>query len=484
MWHLVLPPPSPGGPPKALQIARVIAADIERGRLRPGDPLPSTRKLAQELATQRKVITAAYAELARQGWISIAAARGAQVAADVPRLPRRRRVAPVAQHAGFALPAGRDAAPAAVGRPRGTLLLLGGVPELRFVPQLQLGRAYRSVLASRDGARLLDYGDSQGDLQLREALAEMLRRTRGLTHDAGGLAVVRGGQQALYLAVRALLPSQPRVAVEALGYPMAWGAFRAAGAELVPVPVDREGLNVDALEQVLRERPVHAVHISPHHHVPTTVTMSASRRIRLLALAAARRIAILEDDHDHEFQYDGSPVLPLASSDPHGVVVYVGTLSKVLAPGLRLGYVAATSDVIGRLVAYRELVDQQGDLVLERALAGLFQDGTIERHVRRARREYRSRREALCEALARDLPDLRFTSPPGGMAVWARAPGVDTAAWAARARTHGVVFQPGARFALQGGAREHARLGFAACTPRELAEAVRRMAAARHAMGS
>jgi GntR family transcriptional regulator/MocR family aminotransferase len=217
--------------------------------------------------------------------------------------------------------------------------------------------------------------------------------------------------------------------------------------------------------------------VTPHHQVPTPVTLGAARRLRLLELARRRRFAILEDDHDHEFQYEGRPVLPLAAADRHGVVIYLGSLSKILAPGLRLGYLVATPDVIARIAAYRSLVDQQGDHVLERALAELMIDGTLERHVRKARRAYRARRDTLCAVLARELPELVFDVPHGGMAVWARAPGVDTTAWADRARAGGVAFQAGQRFALVGRAHHHARLGFAACNERELAEAVRRIAA-------
>jgi GntR family transcriptional regulator/MocR family aminotransferase len=335
------------------------------------------------------------------------------------------------------------------------------------------------VLAAPNGHRLLDYLDAQGDVQLREQLADMLRRTRGIAATTETIAVVRGSQQAVYLAARTLLRPGDRVAVEALGYPPAWSGLRLAGAELVPIPIDGAGLDVAALESACDEAPVRAVYVTPHHQVPTTVTLSAARRLHLLELAQRRRMAIFEDDHDHEFQYEGRPVLPLAAADRHGVVIYLGSLSKVLAPGLRVGYVAATPDVIARIVAYRRLVDQQGDHPLERAIAELMLDGTLERHVRKARRVYRTRRDALCAALARELPDLAFAVPHGGMAVWARAPAsVDVTAWAARALMGGVAFQSGQRFAVAGRANHHARIGFAACNERELAEAVRRMAAA------
>src|SRR5262245_31993972 len=184
--------------------------EIQRGRLRAGDRLPSTRKLAGELDTHRKTVTAAYRELASQGWIAIAPAKGARVTADVPAVGARRGQPVPAGRAGFDLPELATRSRRPIPRRPKQLLLLGGVPELRFVPQLALGRAYRRVLASAQATRLLDYGDPQGDLQLRDQLAEMLRRTRGIAATAETVAVLRGSQQALYLAARTLLRAGDR----------------------------------------------------------------------------------------------------------------------------------------------------------------------------------------------------------------------------------------------------------------------------------
>jgi GntR family transcriptional regulator/MocR family aminotransferase len=364
-----------------------------------------------------------------------------------------------------------------VPRRPGQLLLLGGVPDLASVPRLELGRAYRAAITARTAIRLLDYGDPRGDHLLRSSLAEYLARTRGLHTTADTLALTRGSQQAIYIAARALLKPGDRVAVEALGYRPAWNALTVAGMTLEPVPVDRAGLDVAALDAIRARRPIRAIYVTPHHQYPTTVTLTAARRVALLELARTHRIPILEDDYDHEFRYDGQPVLPLAATDRHGVVCYLGTLSKIVAPGLRLGYISATPDVVARIAGYRALVDQQGDHVLERAIAELLADGTLERHVRRARRAYRDRRDALCEALRRKIPSLAITPPHGGMALWAHAPGIDVDAWVARASEAGVEFQSGSRFAFDRKRHDYARIGFGACTERELAEAVRRMAA-------
>ena len=480
MWELTIQLDPDRREPRFLQIARAIMEAVRRGRLRPGAPLPSTRELAAQLGLHRKTITAAYRELSAQGWISIVRARGARISRDLPDVPRARSAAepPPPARAGFELPGAAPAHTTPVPRRPGQLLLLGGVPDLAAAPRHELGRAYRAAISARTAVRLLDYNDARGDAQLRAGLAEYLTRTRGLHATPDALAILRGSQQALYIAARALLRPGDRVAVEALGYRPAWSALSAAGLALEPIPVDRDGLDVAALAAVHARRPIRAVYATPHHQYPTTVTLTAARRVALLELARVHGMMLLEDDYDHEFRYDGQPVLPLAATDPNGVCVYLGTLSKIVAPGLRLGYVSATPDVIARIAAYRAVVDQQGDHVLERALSELVADGTLERHVRRARRAYRDRRDALCEALARAIPALACEPPHGGMALWAHAPGIDVDAWVLRAAEAGVVFQAGSRFAFDGKRRDHARIGFGACTERELAEAVRRMARA------
>lgn len=462
--------------PLFLRIARAVVEDIERGRLHPGDRLPSSRELAVQLGVHRKTVVAGYLELARQGWLTSAPAKGTYVSSALPdrHSPLRRRAS--VERAGFDVP--NWPLPASAVTERAGLLLLGGVPELGFLPRAALCRAYRRALLGPGALALLDYGDPRGEPRLRRAVVELLTRARGVRAGIESVTIVRGSQQGLYLAARALLAPGDCVAIEAYHHPTARGALELAGATLVPVPVDGEGLDVRALEALCASRRIKAVYTTPHHQLPTTVTLTAARRVRLLELARRQRLFVLEDDYDHEFRYEGRPVLPLASIDRHGVVVYLGTMSKVLAPGLRLGFVASPPDVAERIVAYRAFVDVQGDLAIERAVAELIEDGEVDRHTRRVRRAYRARRDALCEALARYLPVLEFVTPRGGMALWVRAPGVDVDAWAHRARAAGVTFQPASHFAIGPQPLDYARFGFAACDEAQLAEAARRLARA------
>lgn len=479
-WTLALPIDRADPAPVVRQIARAIAAHVSAGRLRAGERLPGTRELSRVLDVHRNTVAAAYAELAAEGWVDPASGRGTFVSAEIPAPRRGGAPAPAPARAartpGYALPPGPTPPPARP-RARGLLDLEGGIPDLRLVPVAELARAYRRALR-RPG--VLGYGDPRGQPALRAAIGAMLRSTRGLDPDPDRLLVARGSQHAISLAARALVRPGDAVAVEDPGYPAAWESFRAAGARLVPVPVDAEGLCVDALEAVVRRERVRALYLTPHHQFPTTATLPAGRRLALLRLAAAERFAIVEDDFDSEFHYDGRPVLPLAASDPAGVVVYVGTLSKVLAPGLRLGYVHAPREVIASLAEHRRYADRQGDGALELAIAELLEDGEIPQHAWRMRRLYAARRDALAEALRAELgAELAFTVPPGGMALWCHAAeGLDVERWAQAAEAEGVLFDTARQFAFDGAPRPALRLGFAADAERELREGVRRMAAA------
>ncbi|HUQ03786.1 MAG TPA: PLP-dependent aminotransferase family protein [Kofleriaceae bacterium] len=475
-WELALQLPS-GDLPIFRQIADAIATDVTRGRLRPGAKLLSSRALANQLGVSRNTVVAAYEELCTRGWVAMEPTRGAFIV-GVPEThrtrPRAPSTAPYPQAAGFDLAPPlpmRTPAP----RTSGMLLLLGGVPELRDLPYRQLARAYRSALSGRSARRLLDYEHPQGNVELRTALAEMLASLRGVAAPPDAITVVRGSQHGLYLAARALVRPGDVVAVEGIGYRPAWKALELAGATLVPVRVDQDGLDVDALEALCAARPVRAIYTTPHHQYPSTVTLSAARRTQLLELARVRRMVVLEDDYDHDFHYEGRPVLPLASADRAGVVVYFGTLSKSLAPGLRLGYVVGAPDVVRQIAAYRSSFDGQGDHAVERAVAMLLEEGEVQRHVRRALKRYHSRRDVLCDALHRRLPQLELAVPAGGMALWARAPGVDTDAWERRGLEEGVAFQAGSKFSFDGAPSEFVRLGFSACNEAELEQAVERL---------
>jgi GntR family transcriptional regulator/MocR family aminotransferase len=484
VWDLVLTVDRDTTLPPFLQIARALASDIQRGRLRPGDRLPGSRRLAATLRVHRNTVLAALGELMAEGWIETAPGRGTFVTRAIPadrgrRFSRHLGVrAHVPTRVAFALPEPPVAYRQPI-LPRGALNLSHGAPDVRLIPARAIGRAYRRVLALR-GHDVLAYGDPEGHPALRAALATMLANTRGLAVTADNVLITRGSQMALTLAARALLRPGDVVAVEQVGYRPAWEAFRAAGATVVPVAIDGDGIDVAALKKLASRVTLRAIYVTPHHQYPTTVTLKAPRRLALLALARAQRLAIIEDDYDHEFHYDGRPVLPLASADHAGVVVYIGTLSKILAAGLRIGYIVAPRPVLANLAAIRSVLDIQGDLATEAAIATLIEDGELQRHVARVRRVYARRREVLANSLRRTFGDaVDFRLPGGGMALWVHWRGrVDFDLWARRSVEQGVSWYTGRRYAFDGQQQPFARFSFAWLNERELPEAVKRLAAA------
>jgi len=465
--------------PLFLQLAVAVADEIRSGRLKPGDPLPGTRELAAQLGVNRNTIVAGYGELAAEGLVSTRVGGGTFVSAparldgtlptaiesrDMPTYPIARPLPMM---------------PARSAAPSGALNLALGSPDPRLFPSLALARAFRRTIGPRSRA-LLGQSDACGHARLRGELAAMLSRSRGLAVTPQNLMVTRSIEQAIDLVARTLLAPGDVVAVEAFGYPPAWNVLRLAGAQLVPLPLDADGLDVRALEALLAERHVRAVFLTPHHQFPTGSVMPARRRARLAELALRHRFAIIEDDYDHEFHYAGKPVLPIAAGEGRGNVVYVGSLANLLAPGISTGFVVAPAPVFERLRSLREASDARGDVAMECAIAELFEDGELLRHVRRLRRTFAARRDVLAAALSHHLGGaLRFRVPDGGMALWARVDdGIDALGWQRAGEREGVIFHNGLIYDFEQRAQPFVRLSFCYLDETEIGEAVRRMARA------
>jgi GntR family transcriptional regulator/MocR family aminotransferase len=475
--------------PMFLRIARAVARDARSGRLPKGAQLPSSRELATTLRVHRNTVLAAYRELTAEGFIQSTHGKGTFIAAELPEIKPRRfqssggAVRQERSRPGFSFDAGPS--PSTYYRkdiPRGALALYGGIPDTRLVPREAYGRAFRRGLRARTD--YLSYGDPRGDESLRSALAEMLRAARGLSVTGDDILITRGSQMAIALLGRLLLKPGDVIAVESLGYQPAWRALTAFGATLRTVPVDAHGLSVEGLEALCEREPVRAVYVTPHHQYPTTVTMSAGRRMALLALAKKKRFAIIEDDYDHEFHYEGRPVLPVASADDGGVVLYIGTMSKVLAPGLRLGYLIAPPAVRDAALAERFDVDRQGDRLSERAIAELLEDGELQRHVWRAKRIYQARRDHCVAALREAFGGvMEIDTPIGGMALWVRLDRtIDVGAFAQESEKRGVLFQPGHLFVQGNRPIPHARIGYGCLNEVEMREAIARLRKAMEAV--
>lgn len=374
-------------------------------RLRPGERIPSTRALAGELGISRLPLLEAFERLVAEGYLESRVGAGTFVAAAVPGStePERR-----------ASSTANRRSRRAVARDTDFLLARSSEPWLRGwgafrVSQPALDRfpfATWSRLVARHGRNLgagveqpaMRYGASTGHRPLREAVAAYLRAARAVRCEAEQVLIVSGSQQALGLAARVLLDPGSEVWFEDPGYGGARDVLRLRGARLVAVPVDAEGLDVEA--GIARAPRARAAYVTPSHQYPLGTTMTAARRLRLLDWARACGGWILEDDYDSEFRYESPPIASLQGLDRDGRVVYVGTFSKVLFPSLRLGYLVVPDDLVDRFAAVRDATDIFPPTFAQAVLSDFLREGHFARHLRRMRSLYRERRDALAEALA------------------------------------------------------------------------------------
>jgi GntR family transcriptional regulator/MocR family aminotransferase len=428
---------------------RAAATD---GRLRVGDRLPSSRLLAADLGISRGVVVAAYERLVDEGVAVTDGARGTVVA-----VAPQRGALPVAE-------------PAA-GRP--DFDLSPGVPDLSAFPRAAWLRAERRVLDTA-GPADLGYGDPQGNPVLRAALASWLRRVRGVHADADDIVVVAGVAQALALVAQVLHAQGTRsVAVEDPGSRGAQEELRHWGLDTVPVPVDADGLDVAALARTGES----VVVVTPAHHFPTGVVLAPARRRDLLAPDTGVRL-VIEDDYDAEHRYDRAPVPALQALAPERVV-HTGSVSKTLAPALRLGWMIVPAALRDAVVTQKYMSDLGNAALPQLVLAELMASGELERHLRRVRARQRRRRDAMLAALREHLPGATVHGVAAGLHLLVTFPdgaaldgaAFDDVALADRASAAGVVVHPLSRHRSAPG-RPGLVLGYAAHPPDRIRDAI------------
>jgi GntR family transcriptional regulator/MocR family aminotransferase len=474
-WDLQIVLDKAAARPAYVQIVHALIDAIKSGRLEPSRALPGTRELAERVGVNRKTIQQAYDELVAQGWLTTEPKRGTFVSAALPLGGAPAPAPGPRAAAGFAV--ARPAPPLGwTPPPPGTLVFDDGAPDTRLMPAALVARTWRQALLAAAHHNLLGYGDPRGLPQLRRAVAGMLNADRGLNVTEDNICITRGSQMGIWLAARLLAVPGEAVAFERLSYPPAREAFAANGAGIVSVALDEQGLIPEALEALCRRQRLRAVYVTPHHQFPTTVTLPPERRFRLLSLAGQYGFVIVEDDYDHEFHFSHRPVLPLASAQDWRQLLYIGSLSKLLSPSLRIGYLVGAAEVIARAGAEVMMLDRQGDPVTEAAAATLMTEGVLKSHARKVLRIYEERRDCLAAALTARLGDnVALVVPQGGLALWANfAPALDLASPALAA--HGVALTPGGAFARGGLAGQGARLGYGSLDEAELRLAVERLA--------
>jgi GntR family transcriptional regulator/MocR family aminotransferase len=476
--HLTLEPGRKG--PLYMQVAATILEAVRERRILPGVALPGVRDLADRLGVTVNTILAALRALQDQGWLTSQERSGFFVADPLPELGSPAGGpggAPAGAAPGYDLPAHLQPITSAANV---LMDLTDGLADSRLAPSLALGRAYQRGLKLK-GPKLLGASDFKGLLRLREALAEHLKTQRAILAGPEQILILRSTTMTVGVVAQALVgPAGGAVAVENPGNPLVWEALRQAGAaNLVALPVDEAGACAEALERSLDQGavPPRLVVLTPQCQFPTGVGLSEARRAKFLELARRHRFAILE--LDPEFDY--LPVLgsqrPLASVDA-GQVIYAGSLSRILAPGIRVSYVVAPEPLAGLLARARQAVDWQGDPVQEWALAELILDGELQRQLLRVRKAAAERREALEDALRHALAaTLDFDPGHGSMALWLRGAGrlADPAVftlWIRACQSRGLKLRAGRHYDLEGRDRAATRLGFTGFTPEELQRAV------------
>lgn len=458
--------------PIFLQIAAALTKNIRQGIIPAGMRLPGTRMMADMLGLHRKTVIAAYDELLAQGWLETQSSRGTYVSQKLPEIrpvSLKKNALPLAdtyQQAGFSFKAD-PLLKLPIVKSSNSLAFNDGFPDVRIAPWDALSRAYRTALRQGFRKNLLFYGETTGEPSLREAMMDYLSESRGLQIGIDNVLITRGTMMAIHLAVQCIVQPGEVVIVGEVSYTSCNLIIRQGGAQLMTVPVDEYGMDVDAIEQICQKTPVRMIYVTPHHQHPTTVIMPAERRLKLLQLARKYSFCILEDDYDYDFHYNSNPILPLAAADAGRNVVYVGSLSKVFSPALRVGYVVAPAEIIEAMSNLRRIIDRQGDNLLESAVAVLFRDGEMRRHLKKAQKIYHRRRDLFCEMLKTELGHaVEFSKPTGGLAVWARFDrAFPLAEVALKSRENGLWISDGLHY----GSRLNAtRLGFASVNEEEI----------------
>ena len=473
----------PGAAPLFQQLRDGVRAALLSGTLAEGMRLPPEREMAAALGVNRTTVTRAYQELVADGLVEARGSAGTVV------LPPAGAVAPAPPEAPpwlLSLPALGEGS---LG-PDPTLLrdvaasmnaglsLAAGTPGPDLLPVTELTDCLQEGLAAW-GREALGYGAVEGFGPLREVIAGRLGR--GLVGPGDGVLVVSGATQGLALVARALVEPGDDVVVEAPAYPGALQTFALAGARLIGVPVDGDGIRTDLLEAVLARRRVRLVVVQPTYHNPTGAVLSPGRRERLLALARRFGVPILEDDPYHELRFADAGPGPLKLADRSGAVIYLATFSKTVLPGLRVGWIAAAQPLLDRLVLAKQFSDLNTNATGQVMLARFLESGRYEPHLRAMRAVYRQRGDRLRRELAGLAEHLEVPGPPGGgFYLWCRLrAGPQARLLAALAAREGVAVVAGDAFGV-GPARsaDRVRLSYSTCSPEVAPEAVRRLRAA------
>lgn len=468
------------------QIEAQIRSLISQGRLPEGSYLPSERMLAHHLGVNRTTVVNAYRELAADGLVEGRVGQGTVVLGPAPDQGEKETSSGVPlSWTRLIRPEIRELRGPLVRRVAdlstrsGVISLAAGVPRTVPSPYLHLERLVQEAIAA-GGQSLFQDSPTAGLAPLRAELGRRLAMRGCIKPSAEQIFILSGSQQGLYLVAQLLLEPDDVVLVESPTYLGALEVFRAVGARLVKVPMDDQGMQVQAVGRILAHIDVHLIYTIPNFQNPTGSTMSPERRRALLTLAQQHQVPVLEDDLYGELAYDASPPAPLRAIDEEGCVLYLSGLSSILGPGLRLGWLLVPSALVKPLTALRQAMDLHPDNFVQEVVHALLTDGSFDAHLEWVRSTYASRRQTMLAALERYMPSgVHWSRPNGGFYVWCSlSPSLNSEALLDRAAEEGTVFVPGGVFFSDGRGDRFMRLSFVGASVEEIEEGVRRLAAA------
>ncbi|MFY9243604.1 MAG: PLP-dependent aminotransferase family protein [Polaribacter sp.] len=406
-----------------LQLANQFINLIKERKLLPKTKLPGSRTLSELLEVHRKTIVACYEELHLQGWVESVPKKGTFVHGNLPELQQQdfleNNVILNLKKSGFQFYKDASLNRKYFIPQEGFMYLNDGISDARLTPTEDLARIYRRICSRKNIYKDMSYGSLFGNEKLRITLANYLNKTRGLNIDKENILITRGSQMGIHLAAKLLLKEDDNLIVGETNYASADTSFLQQKVNLLRVSVDENGLVTDEIEEICKKKSIKGVYVTSHHHHPTTVTLSAERRIHLLNLAQKYNFAIIEDDYDYDFNYNHSPILPLASHDTNGNVIYIGSVCKTVAPVFRIGYLIAAKEFVNEAANQRRFIDRQGDALLELTFEEFIKNGDLDRHIKKVMKVYKTRRDLFCKLLIENFTNiLSFEIPKGGMAVW------------------------------------------------------------------
>lgn len=464
------------------QIKDYLRQGILSGSLAPDTRLPASRQLARDLGVSRITVENAYAELEAEGLILSRLGSGTYVLTPDPLLapPKKDMHAPWPlwqQSLVVREIASRDRLPK-LNTARGPqpISFASGIGAANMFPAEEFRKVLQAVMR-RDGFGALDYGERNGYRPLRESITHILA-SQGLQTRPGEILVTAGSQQALSLVSQLLLNPGDVILVESPTYAGALDLFRALGFKVVGIPVDGQGMQVNGLEKLLQQHHPRLIYTIPNFHNPTGTCLNSARRRQLLVLADRYNVPILEDDFVGDLRYEGRTQPALKALDPGGRVIYVSTFSKMLMPGLRVGFLVAEGPVYDRLVEFKRVNELATSNLVQHALEAYVTVGRYQAHLHRSCQIFRKRRDVMVASIRRYLPaGIHFDIPQGGLFIWlALSDGLTSEELLPFAWEQGVDFAPGSPFFPEETESSHwLRLNFVAQAPNEIEEGMKRL---------